>query len=186
MDNLTISNPGRRRFLRTAPAAAAAGFTLSEALLRSSGAEAQAILHVPSATYEIIAAHQIQDDLAALAAHPGSKTLVSEEHFTIVLAAEKKAAAKEFEWHEYRDHIFYICDGSTIYELGGTPQNPHRTGPGEWLAPASEGAAKVTLHKGDYLVIPRGTPHKRTTPESVTFMLTAPMTPRAGIEPVKA
>ena len=29
----------------------------------------------------------------------------------------------------------------------------------------------MTLHKGDMLVIPRGTPHKRSTEGSVTFYL---------------
>ena len=58
-----------------------------------------------------------------------------------------------------------------MYELGGTPQGGHNTKPGEWLAPASEGATKMTLHKGDWLLIPRGTPHKRTTETSVTFAL---------------
>lgn len=184
MDSRMIKNPGRRSFLRAAPAAAAAGLTIADVALFSSGAEAQAILRRPSTRYEVITAQAIQSDIEALEANPGNKTLASEKNFTVVLTSEKKAAAKEFEWHERRDHIFYIYEGSTIYELGGTPQNAHSPGPGEWLAPASEGAAKVTLQKGDFLVIPRGTPHKRTTPESVTFMLTAPMTPRGRLEPI--
>lgn len=185
MDKRTIKNPGRRSFLRAVPAAAAAGLTITDAALFSLGAEAQATIERnPPAPYEVIRAQAIQGDIEALEAKPGNKMLSSERNFTMVLTSEKNAAAKEFEWHEHRDHIFYIYEGSTIYELGGTPQKAHRTRPGEWLAPASEGAAKVTLQKGDYLVIPRGTPHKRTTPESVTFMLTAPMTPRGRLKPI--
>jgi mannose-6-phosphate isomerase-like protein (cupin superfamily) len=32
----------------------------------------------------------------------------------------------------------------------------------------------LTLHKGDMLIIPRGTPHKRSTAGSVTFTLISP------------
>jgi mannose-6-phosphate isomerase-like protein (cupin superfamily) len=64
-----------------------------------------------------------------------------------------------------------VLEGSTTYELGGTPQSRHTTRPGEWLAPASTGATSLTLHAGDWLIIPRGTLHKRTTSGSVTFYL---------------
>lgn len=91
--------------------------------------------------------------------------------FTCVLTVEKDKAGKEFEWHEGRDHIFQILEGETSYELGGKPQGAHNTKPGEWLAPSVDGATHVTLKKGDILMIPRNTPHKRTTKGSVTFYL---------------
>jgi uncharacterized protein YjlB len=84
-------------------------------------------------------------------------------------------SAKEFEWHEGRDHLLQILDGSTVYEVGGTPKDGRNTKPGEWLAPAAVGAATLTLKKGDMLVIPRGTLHRRSTAESVTFLLISPM-----------
>ena len=89
-----------------------------------------------------------------------------------MLTTEEKHYAKEFEWHEGRDHIVQILEGTTIYELGGTPAGAHNNKlPTEWLAPTSTGATRMTLHKGDMLVIPRGTPHKRSTEGSVTFYL---------------
>ena len=93
----------------------------------------------------------------------------------MVLTVEKAKSAKEFEWHEGRDHVLQILDGSTVYEVGGTPKNGRNIRPGEWLAPESEGATKMTLNKGDMLVIPRGTPHKRSTAGSVALMLISPM-----------
>ena len=93
----------------------------------------------------------------------------------VLLQVEKAASAKEFEWHEGRDHVFQILDGATVYEVGGTPTGGHSKGPGERLAPASEGAAKIAMKKGDMLVIPRGTPHKRSTADSVTLLLISPM-----------
>jgi len=76
-----------------------------------------------------------------------------------------------------RDHVFYILEGSTMIEIGGTPGGAHKTRPGEWLAPTCEGAEKVTLNRGDFIVIPRGTPHKRSTTGHVVFTLVAPRGP---------
>jgi len=111
--------------------------------------------------------------MKALQAKPGNDNLYEPKALplTIVLTTEEKKSGKEFEWHEGRDHIFQVIEGSTRYELGGTPKGAHNTKPGEWLAPASEGATSLTLKKGDMLVIPRGTPHRRSTDGSVTFYL---------------
>jgi mannose-6-phosphate isomerase-like protein (cupin superfamily) len=71
--------------------------------------------------------------------------------------------------------VLLILDGATVYEVGGKPKNGRNTKPGEWLAPEAEGATTLKLKKGDMLVIPRGTLHKRSTAESVTFFLISPM-----------
>ncbi|MGD0888068.1 MAG: cupin domain-containing protein, partial [Acidobacteriaceae bacterium] len=92
----------------------------------------------------------------------------------VVMTTEINHSATDFEQHEGRDHILQIIDGSTVYEVGGTLKNARTTKPGEQLAPASDGATKLTLNKGDMLTIPRGTPHRRTTTGSVTFFLTSP------------
>ena len=173
MPNASISNPARRDFLRAVPAAAAAGFTLTNASLFASPAAAQST-GGPALTFLHFKAQEIQDDLSALAANPGNNNLVQAGTFVVVLTTEKAKTAAEFEWHEHRDHIFQILDGSTIYELGGTPKGAHSKGPGEWLAPESEQHQTVTLNKGDMLVIARGTPHRRITAESVTFSLISP------------
>jgi len=156
----------RRSFLRSAPlAAAAAGLPLSS----------MPILAEPAAPepFQVFTAGKLAEAMKGVQAHPGNDNLFQNAALplTVVMTTEEKKAGKEFEYHEGRDHIFQILEGATTYELGGTPQNPRNTKPGEWLAPASQGAATVTLHKGDMLVVPRGTPHKRTTESSVTFIL---------------
>jgi mannose-6-phosphate isomerase-like protein (cupin superfamily) len=169
MPNALMTNPARRKFLRAVPAAAA-GFTLTRASLMASSAAAQD----PSAsalTFKLFKAQELQDDLNALAANPGNDNLVQEKAFTVVLTAEKAKSGAEFEWHEHRDHVFQILDGSTVYELGGTPKGAHSKTPGEWNSPESEGHQSVTLNKGDMLVVARGTPHRRVTAGSVTFSL---------------
>jgi len=170
MLDITVKDRGRRRFLQTVPVAAAAGITLSDASLFATAASAQDN-SAGAQKFQVIRAQEIQDDTKALEAIPGNKNLVGLKNMIAILTVETAKSGAEFEWHEGRDHVFHILDGATVYELGGTPKGGHSTKPGEWLAPESEGASKVPLSKGDILVVPRGTPHKRSTAGTVTFLL---------------
>jgi len=159
----------RRNFLRAAPlAAAAASLSLPEVLTAQSAA-------VPATPFpiKVVTAGTLAEQTTALQAKPGNFdfSLNPMLPFTCVLTVEKDKAGKEFEWHEGRDHIFQILEGETTYELGGKPEGAHMTKPGEWLAPKMNGATTVTVKKGDILMIPRNTAHKRTTKGSVTFYL---------------
>ena len=170
-----ILNQGRRNFLRTASVAAAAGLTLGDSKLFAAPAEGQGAAAAPSAAIELFTAEKLQADITAMKAAPANNTIVNDKTFVVILTVETAKSAKEFEYHEGRDHVFHILDGSTVYEIGGTPKGAHSTGPGEWLAPESEGAVSYALNKGDMLIIPRGTPHKRITKDSVTLVLVSPM-----------
>jgi mannose-6-phosphate isomerase-like protein (cupin superfamily) len=165
-------NQSRRDFFLTAPLAAAATLSLSEALLCPIAAEGQVATNAAS-QFQLFTADTLDGIVKGLQAAPGNHQLSGSKAtpFTAVITVETNKSGKEFEYHEHRDHIFQILEGSTQYELGGTPQNPHNTGPGEWLAPGSDGAKSVTLHRGDMLIIPRGMPHKRSTTGSVTLSL---------------
>jgi quercetin dioxygenase-like cupin family protein len=160
-----VLNQTRRTFLRTAPlAAAAVSLPLSEKF---------AVAATAPEPIQVLKADKLAAAMAKLHSAPGNENLYDSKTLpmTVVMTTEEKKAGKEFEWHEGRDHIFQILEGTTTYELGGTPTNGRNTKPGEWLAPASAGATSVTVSKGDMLVIPRGTPHKRITESSVTFIL---------------
>lgn len=173
-----IDDPGRRNFLRVAPVAAAAGIALAGASLR-----ALPVADSPqggAVKFRHFSAQEIAMDMRKLQANPGNITLVEEKgglDFSMVMTTEKAKNAPEFESHQHRDHILQILDGSTIYEVGGTPKGGHMIGPGEWRGPESVGATKLTLNKGDQLIIPRGTPHKRSTAGSVTLVLISPGEP---------
>jgi quercetin dioxygenase-like cupin family protein len=170
MNDSAMENAGRRKFLRAVPAVAAAGLALTDALFLHHDAAAQ---DAPAGgpAFQLFTAETLKSDGEALNASPGNNNLVDDKTFTVVMTTEKAKSGKEFEWHQGRDHIFQIIDGSTVYEVGGTPKGGHNTKPGEWLAPESEGATAYTLNKGDMLIIRRGTPHKRITKDSVTFLL---------------
>jgi mannose-6-phosphate isomerase-like protein (cupin superfamily) len=175
MKNIAVKNPGRRNFLRTAPVAAAASLTLADTSLFTSLAAAQSVPPVMAVPFQLLTAQTLQDHFKALQPKSGNETVINATNFVVILTVETAKTAKEFEYHEGRDHVFHILEGSTTYELGGTPKNARKTRPGEWLAPESEGATSITLKKGDMLVVQRGTPHRRITTESVTLILVSPM-----------
>jgi hypothetical protein len=162
-----VKDQSRRRFLQTAPLAAAVSLSLTDELLAQS---ASAAASVPFQSYT---AEQIAAAEKALHEKPGDKTLFTAPSLplTVVLTTEVAKSAKEFEWHEGRDHVVQILEGSTLYEVGGTPEGGHTEKAGEWHAPTAKGTKSIMMSKGDMLVIPRGTLHKRSTEDSVTFYL---------------
>ncbi len=166
-------NQTRRSFFLTAPLAAAASLSLSEQMLFASTGAPQATDAPAPGQFQLFTADTLQGYIKSLQAAPGNHQLSGSKTtpFTSVLTLETNKSGKEFEYHEHRDHILQIIEGSTHLDLGGTPQNPRNTAPGEWLAPTSEGAKSVTLNKGDMLVIPRGMAHKRSTTGTVTLLL---------------
>jgi mannose-6-phosphate isomerase-like protein (cupin superfamily) len=160
----------RRWFLVSA--SSAVGISIASEAFNAPQATAQTGSTAPGA--QSFTAGGLHDAIQNLEANPGNKTIVNDTSFTVALTVEKHKAQQEFEWHEARDHVFQILDGSTVIAVGGTPKNAHSDKPGEWNAPESEEAVKLTLNKGDMLVIPRGVPHRRTTTGSVTLMLISP------------
>jgi negative regulator of replication initiation len=169
----------RRNFLRTAPVAAAIGFTLADSLAAvaqaaSSTVQQGAEVNAAAQPIKLWTAKDLDAAKAALDAKPGDNRLYTSSAIPvqIILTTEKHKSATEFEWHEGRDHIVQIIDGSTLYEVGGTPTGAKvMPGTGEWHATGSTGSKSILMVKGDMLLIPRGTLHKRSTEDSVTFLL---------------
>ncbi len=149
-----LRDQSRRNFIRTAPLAAAAASPLTDKLLFA----AQSIPPTSAVPFQLFTAAKLADDAAKLQAAPGNNNLFQDKSAPLHRRPHHGApeAAKDFELHEGRDHIVQILDGTTLYEVGGTPQNAHSTKPGEWHAPTSAGSTTYTLNKGDMLVIPRG------------------------------
>jgi quercetin dioxygenase-like cupin family protein len=171
----------RRNFLATAPAAAAVGLSLSNKPMFAAAAQASTGSGVDvaaaAAPFKMFSAKDLDADAKKLEAAPGNNNLLSPSAGIpcgVVMTTETHHSATEFEWHEGRDHIIQIIDGSTLYEVGGVPKNGRNVKPGEWLAPQAEGTKSILMGKGDMLVIPRGTIHKRSTEDTVTFFLISP------------
>ena len=171
MKKNTIQESSRRNFLRTATVAAAAGLTLGDSKLFAAPALGQGTAAAPD-SFKLYTAEHLAEEWQALEKAPANKTIVMTPNYSIILTVEKAKSAKEFEWHEGRDHIVQIIDGSTLYEVGGTPTGTKvMPGTGEWHATGSTGSKSILMVKGDMLLIPRGTLHKRSTEDSVTFLL---------------
>ena len=167
----------RRNFLLTAPIAAAVASPFADTILRASTTAGAAGQTSEGGAVQVFTASDMAGELKSVQANHGTKNLLTTPGTLMILNEETKKAGKEFEWHATRDHVFQVLDGETKYELGGTPKGAHQTKPGEWLAPESEGAKAVILKKGDYLFVPRMTPHKRTTDGSVSLLLISSQTP---------
>jgi mannose-6-phosphate isomerase-like protein (cupin superfamily) len=163
----------RRNFLRVAPLAAAVSIPLSEKFLfASSPGSSEAQIMAPEA-FQLFTAEKLAEAMKGFQADPGEHYLYQPKTLplTIAVTTQETKIAKDFEYHEGRDHVFLVLEGATKFEVGGVPKDARNTKPGEWLAAASEGATTLEVKKGDMLVVPRGTPHRQSTEKSVTWML---------------
>ncbi len=184
--NLIPGNPDPdpiRRALLLAAGSAAAALALADLLPAVAAAQnamplaEQKAFPLSTENFKLITQQTLSADIQSHHARTGTTRLFNDRNFVLDLWVEKTTGPHQFEWHEHRDHIVHILDGSTVYQVGGKPVKPHSIGPGEWLAPQTEGSTTMTLKKGDVLVIRRGTPHKRTTKVGVTFLIASPQTP---------
>jgi hypothetical protein len=119
----------RRNFLRLAPCAAAAACPLSNPLIARALAEDEGVIaHEP---FQIYTTQAIEEAMRPLQGNPGNKMLFQSKAlpFAVTLTTETKKNGKEFEYHEGRDHVIQIVEGTTLYEVGGTPKNGRNVKP---------------------------------------------------------
>ncbi len=81
----------------------------------------------------------------------------------VAVQHEKNMTPANAELHDASDDVYYVLEGSATLTLGGTLDAPHEVEPGEWRGPKIVGGQKVEIAKGDLIVVPRGTPHQRST-----------------------
>jgi mannose-6-phosphate isomerase-like protein (cupin superfamily) len=67
------------------------------------------------------------------------------------------------EIHDESDDVYYVLEGTATLTLGGKLESPKEVEPGEWRGPRIEGGQNFDVKKGDLVVVPRGTPHMRST-----------------------
>jgi mannose-6-phosphate isomerase-like protein (cupin superfamily) len=86
---------------------------------------------------------------------PGTQMRVAVFH-------DEKRENDLFEVHDASDDIYYVLEGDATLILGGSLTEPNEISPGEWRSKAAAGGTKVSVKKGDLVVVPRGTVHQRT------------------------
>ena len=87
---------------------------------------------------------------------PGMELRVAIQH-------ENNTTAPSAEIHDASDDVYYVLDGTATLTLGGTLDAPKEIERGEWRGPKITGGQTVDIAKGDLIVVPRGTPHHRST-----------------------
>jgi len=86
---------------------------------------------------------------------PGMETRVAVQH-------DARRSGDLVELHDKSDDVYYVLKGEATLELGGTLVDPKEATPGEWKAKTVTGAQSVVIKAGDLVMVPRGTPHRRT------------------------
>lgn len=85
----------------------------------------------------------------------GMETRVAVQHDT-------RRSGDLVELHDKSDDVYYVLKGQATLELGGTLVDPKESSPGEWKAKTVTGAQSIVIKEGDIVMVPRGTPHRRT------------------------
>ncbi len=98
----------------------------------------------------------------------------------VFIQHEKDVTTSQAEVHDGADDVFIIMEGTATLILGGKLDSPNQAQPGEWRAPDITDGKEFKVTKGDVIVVPRGTPHRRITPgQEVTLMVIKAFAPAA-------
>jgi mannose-6-phosphate isomerase-like protein (cupin superfamily) len=81
----------------------------------------------------------------------------------VAIQHEKNKTDAAAELHDASDDVYYVLAGAASLTLGGKLDAPHEIQPGEWRSPHIVGGKSFEVKKGDLIIVPRGTPHQRTT-----------------------
>ena len=81
----------------------------------------------------------------------------------VAVQHERDKAGAAAELHDASDDVYYVLEGAATLVLGGRLDAPREASPGEWRAARIVGGQTVEIKKGDLIVVPRGTPHQRST-----------------------
>jgi mannose-6-phosphate isomerase-like protein (cupin superfamily) len=81
----------------------------------------------------------------------------------VAVQHEKNRGGAAAELHDASDDVYYVLDGSAMLTLGGRLDSPKEADPGEWRSPKIVDGKTFEIKKGDLIVVPRGTPHQRST-----------------------
>lgn len=81
----------------------------------------------------------------------------------VAVQHEKNKTGAAAELHDASDDVYYVLEGAATLFLGGKLDAPKEVEPGEWRSPRIIEGKTYEISKGDLVVVPRGTPHQRST-----------------------
>lgn len=114
----------------------------------------------------VVMSAQSLDDLKQKL-QPGNKTeeLIDSAgmELRVAIQHENNKTGAAAELHDASDDVYYVLEGSATLVLGGKLDAPKEVEPGEWRSPKIIEGKIYEINKGDLVVVPRGTPHQRST-----------------------
>ena len=114
----------------------------------------------------VVMSAQTLDDLKQKL-KPGNKTeeLIDSAGMELRVAVqhENNRSGVAAELHDASDDVYYVLEGGATLVLGGKLDAPKEVEPGEWRSPKIIDGKTFEITKGDLVVVPRGTPHQRST-----------------------
>ena len=119
---------------------------------------------------------RVDNKVADLTGGPGTQLRVAVQH-------DKLRENPDAEVHDDSDDVYYVLAGLARLTLGGTLDNPREATSGEWKSKTITGGTTFEIKKGDLIVVPRGTPHQRSTLPGGEFSM---ILIKVFKEPVKA
>src|SRR5215813_2656173 len=152
--------PGLRVVLGVAVLVVMAGVVLAQSTNSATSKPSEAKRPV------VVMSAQSIDDLKQKL-QPGNKTeeLIDSAGMELRVAVqhENNRTGSAAELHDASDDVYYVLEGSATLVLGGKLDEPKETDPGEWRSPRIIDGKTYEITKGDLIVVPRGTPHQRST-----------------------
>jgi len=76
---------------------------------------------------------------------------------------ERNKTGAPAELHDDSDDVYYVLEGGATLVLGGKLEGPKEVEPGEWRSLRIVGGKTFEITKGGLVIVPRGTPHQRST-----------------------
>jgi mannose-6-phosphate isomerase-like protein (cupin superfamily) len=73
--------------------------------------------------------------------------------------------------HDTEDEVMYVIEGAGTITLGGQLVNPTSSNPTNQSASKISGGTDQKVAKGDFLIVPHGTPHQITAVEGPALVL---------------
>jgi len=89
----------------------------------------------------------------------------------VAVQHDKLRETADAEVHDASDDVYYVLDGTAKLMLGGSLENPLEATPGEWKSKTIVGGSTFEIKKGDLIIVPRGTPHQRTSIKGQEFSM---------------
>ncbi len=153
-------------------------------LLSSAVVFAQRKPSEPTRPVVVMSAQSIDDLNQKLKPGNNTEDLIDSAGMELRVAIQHEAnkTGTAAEVHDASDDVYYVLEGAATLVLGGRLDAPKEVEPGEWRGPLIVGGKTQEIKKGDLVVVPRGTPHQRSTANKEFTMILI----KIFAEPLKA